>query len=150
MESIIYTDGHQVKVTTKEFITGHANYLIDGIVNARINLIKANIGSAILLIVIGLAGMAAAYFHIFETVPVDNMHIGTLLLTPNRIAALAGLLLLLIGLFWIILNRNKYAVHITTAEGEREPVVSTKKDYVHQIVSAINKALNIRTTDFEA
>ncbi len=150
MDSIIYTDGRDIKVTTREFTTGETNYLIDGILNARSNRIKAKTGLAILLLITGLLFVAAAYFHVFNNLQVDSMHIGTLLLTPNRIAALAGAVLVLIGIFWIAMSRNKYAVHITTAEGEKEPVISTKKDYINQIVTAINKALNIRTGEFHS
>jgi hypothetical protein len=150
MDSIIYTDGRDVKVTTREFITGETNYLIDGILNARSNIIRAKTGSAIILMIIGLLFVAGGYFHLFNNLQVDSMRIGTLSLTPNRIAALAGAVLFLIGMFWIAISRNKYAVHITTAEGEKEPVVSTKKDYVNQIVSAINKALNIRTGELHS
>jgi hypothetical protein len=150
MDSIIYTDGRDIKVTTREFITGETNYLIDGILNARSNIIRAKTGSAIILMIIGLLFVAGGYFHLFNNLQVDSMRIGTLSLTPNRIAALAGAVLFLIGMFWIAISRNKYAVHITTAEGEKEPVVSTKKDYVNQIVSAINKALNIRTGELHS
>ena len=144
MESIIYTDGHETKVTTSQFITGKANYLIDGIVNARMNLIKPRIAAPIMLIFLGLFGIAAGFFHLFNNLQVDSMHIGTLLLTPNRIAALIGLVLFLTGLGWLAYGKRKYAVQITTSEGEKMVIVSTQKDYVDQIVSAINKALNIR------
>jgi len=145
MDSIIYTDGRDIKVTTSQFIAGETNYLIDGIVNARTNFIRAKTGSAIILTVVGLLAIAAGYFHLFRTSQVDSLYLGTMVLTPNRIAAIAGLILVVIGVLWIALSHHRYAVHITTAEGEKEPVVSTKKDYVNQIVSAINKALNLRT-----
>jgi len=150
MDSILYTDGRNIKVTTREFITGEKNYLIDGILNARSTLLKANPSGSILLMVLGLAGIAAGFLHYFSNLQVDNLHLGTLSLTPNRIAAILGAILFLSGLFWIMLSRNKYAVHITTAEGEKEPVVSVKKDYINQIVSAINKALNIRTGEYHS
>jgi hypothetical protein len=150
MDSILYTDGRSIKVTTREFITGEANYLIDGILNARSNLIKAKTGPAILFVIIGLMLAAGGFFHLFNNLQVDDMHIGTFPLTPNRIAALAGAILFLAGIFWIAMSRNKYAVHITTAEGEKEPVVSARKDYISQIVSAINEALNIRTGEIHS
>jgi hypothetical protein len=33
-------------------------------------------------------------------------------------------------------------VHIVTAEGHKEPVISKKRDYVAQIVKALQHALN--------
>src|SRR5438128_2319895 len=138
MDSIIYTDGRNVKVTTNEFISGDTNYRLDGIIDARLNFIRSNTVLPLLFVLLGLVCMAAAWFHLFNSFQIDDMHIGTYFLTLNRVTALAGLLLILVGLFWFLFKRDKYAVHIRTAEGEKEPVVSTKKDYVSQIVSAIN------------
>jgi len=115
---------------------------MQGIISARTNYIKAKATPAVVLILVGVLGVMAGFLHLFDNTQADGMHIGTLVLTANRISAIAGLILFIAGLFWLAGRRNKYAVHITTAEGEKEPVVSTKKDYVNQIVSAINEALD--------
>ena len=71
MDSIIYTDGHDIKVTTREFIAGEKNYLIDGILNARSNPVRAKIGSAILLMITGLIHQVS--MEVFSTVPYTTM-----------------------------------------------------------------------------
>ena len=38
--------------------------------------------------------------------------------------------------------RQRYAVRIATAEGEKDVVVSSRKEYIQQIVDALNRAYN--------
>ena len=61
-------------------------------------------------------------------------------------AAWLGVAIALIGTIQIILERERYAVRIATAEGEKNVVVSKRKEYISQIVDALNEAY--RTVDF--
>jgi hypothetical protein len=142
MDTVLYTDGHNVKVTSTQFIVGSARYLIDGILQARMSLLKANIGGAIVLLLLGIATAAAGYFQFFSNEQVNNIAFGTWILTINRLAMLIGGFFILCSVIWVLAGRNRYAVHITTAEGEKEPLISTKRDYVSQIVNALNKAIH--------
>jgi hypothetical protein len=141
MENVLYTDGHNVKVTTHKFIVGRVAYLIDGILNARIQMIHGNVAGAIILLLLGIAAALGGYFHYFSGEQIDGLAIGSWVFTYNRLAMLAGGFFMLCSLVWLLTSHNRYAVHITTAEGEKEPIVSTKKDYVAQIVKALNKAI---------
>jgi hypothetical protein len=141
MDSVIYTDGHGIRVTNREFISGEKKYLIEGIVSARMNLIKAKVAQATLLSIAGLLAVTGGVTNFFSTVPIGNFTVGNVVITPNILMAALGAILFVAGIMWIITTHNSYAVHITTAEGEKEPIVSEKKDYVAQIVSAINIAL---------
>lgn len=143
-QSVIYTDGHGVKVTTTEFITAHANYLIAGISRVRIHAIKASKIPGVVLLLLGLAAMVASAIHLFNSMDVQPFYIGTILLTANRVAFAVGLVLLLAGIISMAAMRDKYAVNITTAEGEKEPVVSLKQDYITQIVTALQKVVAYR------
>jgi len=142
MDTVLYTDGRSVKVTTQQFIVGQAHYLVDGILNARINLIRANVAGAVVMLLIGLIAAAAGYLKYFSEAQINDWVIGNITVTTNVLAIIAGAFLFLIGLVWMIASHNRYAVHITTAEGEKEPLVSTKKDYVTAIVKALNKAIH--------
>src|SRR5437868_4950008 len=66
MEGVIYTDGHGTKVTTQEFITGNTTYLIRGIMEARMNQIKASLLPAITLLILGVIAFAAGFLHLFN------------------------------------------------------------------------------------
>jgi hypothetical protein len=142
MENVLYTDGHHVKVTRQHLIVGKVAYLIDGILNARINMIHGNVAGAIILLLLGIVAALGGYFHYFSQEQIDSLAIGSWVVTTNRLALLVGGFLMLCSLIWLLTNHSRYAVHITTAEGEKEPIVSRKKDYVAQIVRAINKAIH--------
>jgi hypothetical protein len=62
----------------------------------------------------------------------------------DQVAGIVGFIFIILGLIALVLRHKKYSVHIRTAEGEKDPLVSRKKDYVSQIVSAINTAVKTR------
>jgi len=69
--------------------------------------------------------------------------------SANTLALWTGLGLALIGIVAIAAVRERYAVRIATAEGEKNAIVSHKKEYIAQIVDALNKAityLHVSTT----
>lgn len=141
MYTTIYIDGKGTRVTSREFITRDAIYLIKGIIDARMNQVKTSAVPAIFCIVAGLLAFSLGAFHLLRGQPGDAFHIGSILLTPNRIAVLLGFFILFSGIAGLLMRHKKYAVHIITTEGERDTVISTKKIYVRRIVLAIRKAL---------
>jgi hypothetical protein len=144
MENTLYTDGHGIKVTTSEFVTGNNSYKIAGIIDAQVNLLRAAITPVVLIILIGLAGIITGAMHLYSHSSVEPFYIGSILVTVNRIVFFTGLLLVAAGLIRAVTMRGKYAVHIVTAEGHKDPVVSTKKEYILEIVAAIQKALTLK------
>src|SRR5829696_5332606 len=137
MDTIIYSDGNGTKVTTHEFITRDAIYLVQGIIDARINRVKISAVPAAFCIVAGVLAICLGALHLLQGEPDDNFYIGSILLTPNRIAALLGFFMAFSGIVGLLTRHKKYTVHIITAEGERDAVISNKKIYVRRIVLAI-------------
>ncbi|MBA3647933.1 MAG: hypothetical protein H0W62_05185 [Chitinophagales bacterium] len=136
-EPVIYTDGHGIKVTSSSLIIGKAQYLINGITNVSLFIIKAPIAPGIILLLIGAGAAIAGFMNIF---PDRVSTSGTYQLTSNQIAIAAGGILFLIGVIWLLFSKEKYTVRITTAEGIKDAVTSTKKEYIRQIVDAISEA----------
>jgi hypothetical protein len=61
-------------------------------------------------------------------------------------AILIGTLLLFTGMLLILIVKPKYALHISTAEGgEDDVIVSPKREYIRQIIDALNRAFMLRT-----
>ncbi len=141
MESTIYTDGHGVKVTNSEFITGKTSYKLEGIVNATTEIIRASVVPAIFLILLGIAGIITGVLHLYPSQQLDFISWGTVIMTANRLAVVIGAFLFIVGIILSFSIRDKYAVHIITAEGHKEAVISKKKDYINQIVRALEKAI---------
>jgi hypothetical protein len=69
-----------------------------------------------------------------------NMAIGDKFILANVVAAWIGVAVALIGTILILAVRERYAVRISTAEGEKNVIVSSRKEYVSQIVDALNEA----------
>src|SRR5580765_4016590 len=140
-EPVIYTDGHGVKVTPVHFITGDMSYLVSGIVSVRMITIKPNRDLALILMIIGLAGIALGMFHFI--LPAAAVSLDDTTLTPNDFAIMIGGIFLVVGVIWGATARDKYTVRITTAEGDKDVIVSNKRDYVKQIVTSLIEAGNI-------
>jgi hypothetical protein len=136
MDSVIYTDGHGTRVTDHEFVTGDSTYSIEGIIDARINQVERAKLPAIFCMLIGLVLAGLGFMRRLDE---RELNMGSFSITPNMLAIVAGIILVLAAILMLSRNR-KYAVHITTAEGEREPIISTRKDYIRQIVEALNNA----------
>ena len=142
-DGVIYTDGHDVKVTPSQFIIGKNEYLLQGITSIRFFTIRGNKLPGIFLMLFGIVGILAGWRQVFSGT-INAAQVGTAAITYNQIAIYGGAILFVLGVLLFALVRDKYAVRITTAEGEKDAVVSTKKDYINQIVSALREAANYR------
>ena len=145
MDNVLYTDGHGIKVTTVNFTTGKTTYRIDGILNAHMKLIKASYAPAILAILLGFAGIVTGALHLIPDNGMQPLTIAGMVISINTVAIIIGALLLIGGAAILAMQHDRYSVHIVTAEGEKDPIVSQKKDYVGQIVSALEYALRLRS-----
>jgi len=145
MDNVLYTDGHGIKVTTLNFFTGKTTYKIDGILNARMNLIKAHYAPALLLLLVGFAGIMTGALHLIPDSVMQPFIVSGIVITVNVLSIILGAFLLISGVILIAVQHDRYSVHIVTAEGEKDPIVSEKKDYVSQIVSALDYALRLRS-----
>jgi hypothetical protein len=64
----------------------------------------------------------------------------------NSLFMIAGIIVFLTGLVIMLKLREKYAVRIATADGEKNVVVSASREYIKQIVDALNRAFLDLTT----
>ncbi len=140
-ESVIYTDGHDVKVTSTKLISGKREYLLSGITAFRLQIIRANRAVPILLLLLGFAAIVAGLLHALPPDLINPVNLSDKVLTINDLAAIAGAVIVLLGIIWMIAEHDRYAVQITTAEGNKDVIVSTKRDYADQIVTALGVAL---------
>ena len=134
-DGVIYTDGHDVKVTPHQLIVGKTEYLLAGVTAIRLVTLRGNKMPPILFILLGIAGIVVGWKQLLS----GAISAG---ITLNQLAVYAGAILFILGALWFGLVHDKYAVRITTAAGEKDAVVSTKKDYINQIVSALQEAAN--------
>ena len=138
-ENVLYTDGHDVTVTDSVLRVKKKWYNLDGISKHGFSIIQPVRLPGILLVAVGSFLTAAG---VAEWV--TRFMPATVVMRLNELSVGLGLLLLLIGIATIISMSERYAVSITTAEGEKHVVVSKRKDYITQIVHALNEAFFAR------
>jgi hypothetical protein len=94
------------------------------------------------MVTIGLITMFAGLLKLIPTTWINDTIIGDTLVSGSTIAMILGASIAFIGVLLLGMIRQRYSVRISTAEGEKDVVVSSRKEYIQQIVDALNSAYN--------
>jgi hypothetical protein len=137
-DKVIYTDGRDVTVTDSTLKVKNTAYKINGITRFTLWTIRPDRWPGVLLMLLGVAALLCGWLGL---IPADmNMRTDDGVVSSNMLAIWIGAGLFLLGLLFLALTRERYAVRISTAEGDKNALVSNKREYVAQIVDALNKA----------
>jgi Family of unknown function (DUF6232) len=140
-DKVIYTDGRDVTVTDTALKVRNTSYNLSGITKLSFWTIRPDRWPGALML---LLGIAAALLGFAGMVPGDmNMRTDNGVVDANTLAIWVGLGLAIIGLLALMLGHVRYAVRIGTAEGEKNAIVSRKREYIAQIVDAIHSAFDL-------
>jgi hypothetical protein len=140
-DKVIYTDGHDVVVTDSTLKIKSTSYKLNGITKAAFWTIRPDRWPGVLLMLLGIIAAVCGYLGL---IPADwSMQTDSGLISGNMIALWSGIALFVIGLLALVLSKERYAVRIGTAEGEKNALVSTKREYVAQIVDALHTAFDL-------
>jgi hypothetical protein len=144
-DRVIYTDGRDVTVTDSALKVKNTSYRLNGITKLYMWTIRPDRWPAVLLLLLGLAAAICGYLGLLP--PSMNLETDNGVLSVNTLAVWIGAGLAVIGFLILILARERYAVRIQTAEGEKNAVVSYKREYVAQIVDALHTAFDVGHPD---
>lgn len=140
-DKVIYTDGHDVIVTDSTLKVKSHSYKLAGITKASFWTIRPDRWPAVLLILLGIIAAVCGYLGLL---PADwNLQLDSGIVSGNTVALWTGLALFVLGILVLMLSRERYAVRIGTAEGEKNAIVSTKREYIAQIVDAVHTAFDL-------
>ena len=140
-DRVIYTDGRDVMVTDSAFKVRNTSYNLSGITKLSFWTIRAERWPGILLL---LFGLTAAVLGFLGKVPADlSIQTDNGMIGSNTLALWAGIGLAVVGLLSLMLAHERYAVRIGTAEGEKNAVVSRRREYIAQIVDAVHSAFDL-------
>lgn len=138
-DKIIYTDGHDVEVTETKLKVKKHQYLLSGIVAHWIQILKPKRVPWIVLLIISLAVSVLGWLGMFPFSWNIQLEDQTLMINPFMIWL--GLGLAVMSILALVFLKQKYAVRIATAEGEKDAVVSDNKAYISQVEAALNRTL---------
>lgn len=137
--SVIYTDGHGVKITDSTFYVHRQQYSLDGIKEIKLLKMPSRKAPGIIMFIIGFALMLLGSLEAlgdFAYTTAQNI----VTVNADMVAIVAGVILVILAILVSIMTKSKYAVKITTAEGEKRPLESKNKEYVAHVVNALKRA----------
>jgi hypothetical protein len=139
-EEIFYTDGQDIVVTLSTLQVRDRFYRLKSIKKHSMAILQPARLPGIILFITGIAlalcGMANA-FPVEWAVNSGFFAEGT---DTNAVAQWSGTALTVIGLILTIILRERYAIRISTEEGEQDAVISTRREYIREILDALNRA----------
>ncbi|UII32901.1 DUF6232 family protein [Fulvivirga ulvae] len=147
-EEIIYTDGHGVKITSDKFYADKDEYNLDGITKIDLQRIPASNAPGIILFILGFLSIVAGSLDIFADIRYSTEE-AVYVMNLNMVAIGLGVALIIGGIIWMIAAKDKYAVEIRTAEGEKQPIVSRSREYAALIVTSLKKAYFRYVKDYD-
>jgi len=143
-ENVLYTDGHDVTVTDSMLQVKKKWYHLSGISKHNFMILQPDRMPAVLLLIAGAILEVIGALNLLPAQLVPSVRVFNLTVTANMMVIGVGIVFLLAGAVWMWLTKERYAVNITTAEGEKNVVVSERKEYITQIIHALNEAFFAR------
>jgi len=141
-DKILYTDGHDVTVTDSMFHVRNMSYRLIGITKHGLHTVKPHRLPGFLVVLVGALLIACGVLNLIPQTYIPSVDIFHKSISGNTMLMGAGAAIVLVGVLIVGLLRERYAVRIATAEGEKDVVVSSQKEYVAQIINALNRAFN--------
>jgi hypothetical protein len=138
--TLYYTDGHQVTITDSGIKVKKTLYRLNGITRHGLSIIYPPRVPFIVLIVLGTGLFIMGTMNLIPASWNTYVNIFGYYFLAVSVFMASGVLLVLAGILVMLRLREKYAVHIITAEGEKDVVVSRSREYISQIVDALNRA----------
>lgn len=127
-------------VTDSMFTVKKKHYRLIGIIKHGLRTIRPLRAPGLLLAITGVLVAALAWVDwITRRLPEPEVLNRTV--DQSLLLLLPGALLVVAGLILVVTVKTRYAVHISTAEGENDVIVSSQREYVNQIVNALTRAV---------
>jgi hypothetical protein len=143
-EKILYTDGHEVTVTDSFFKVKRALYQLNGITKHGLLIIHPDRLLPFLMALLGAMMITMGALSLIPGNTIPNIKFYSIEMSANTLALGLGAGLFVAGCLVLGFMKDRYAIRIATAEGEKNVLVSPRREYVAQVVDALNKAfLNI-------
>lgn len=139
VENVLYTDGRHVTVTNTYFKVKKSMYQLKGITNHGFLIIRPE---RLPVLLVALLGIMLIVLGTSQLIPENfNITLFSIEMATNAAVTGVGVALLTVGAVAMSLMRERYAIRISTAEGEKNVIVSRQKEYINLILDALNHAI---------
>jgi len=142
LDKVLYTDGRGITVTDSTFQVNKKSYQLNGIVKHGLLVIRPERVPGMLMLVVGFIVAVVGILSLIPSSFIASMEVDGKVVSANTMAMWSGGFIAVIGLLILTIERERYAVRIATAEGEKNAVVSERREYISQIVEALNEAFS--------
>lgn len=140
-EGILYTDGHNVTVTYSTIQVKKKWYSLRGITKHSFSVLSPIRFQFVLMLIVGLILSIAGLMGFMPASARDwSITLVGVSISANELAFYSGIVMTLLACLLMLFVPERYALTITTAEGEKNVVVSKRKEYINQIINALNEA----------
>ena len=137
---LYYTDGHEVTITDSGFKVKKTLYQLNGITRHGFSIISPVRAPFAILMIMGSIIFACGAMNFLPVAWMRSVSIFGFTLLVNSVVMTSGVVLFILGMLVMLQLKEKYAVKIFTSEGEKNVVVSQSREYISQIVDALNRA----------
>lgn len=142
-DEIFYTDGQDIVVTLSTLQVGDRFYSLKNIKKHSMAILQPARLPGVILFIAGVALALCGMANAFPVSWASNTGLFAAGTDTNAIAQWTGTAMTVTGLLLTIMLRERYAVRIATEEGEQDAVVSTRPEYIREILDALNRAYMI-------
>jgi len=139
-EKVLYTDGHEVTVTDSFFKVKKALYQLNGITKHGLFIIHPDRLAPFLGLLLGVMMITIGSLRLIPMSTIPNIEVNSIEISANSIALGLGILVFVVGGLAFVFMKPRYAIRIATAEGEKNVLVSPRREYIAQVVDALNRA----------
>ena len=139
-EEIFYTDGEDVIVTLSTLQVKDRFYRLKAIKKHSLAILQPARLPGLIVFIVGITLSVMGMAYVFNSdVPAD-WSFTKQVVSVNFVAQWLGVLMAMGGLMLTVALRERYAVRLDTPDGERLAFVSSKREQIMEIVSALNRA----------
>jgi hypothetical protein len=124
------------------FHVRNMSYHLIGITKHGLHIVRPHRLPGFLLVIAGILVLVSGILNLVPKDFIPSVEMFGISLSGSAILLGTGAAIVLVGVLIVGLLRERYAVRIATAEGEKDVVISKQKEYVTQIISALNRAFN--------
>jgi len=143
-EKVLYTDGGSVTVTESALLVKKMWYDLRGVSKYGLIILQPSRLPWLVVMIMGIALLIVGSMKLVPGGWMDDMHWGDVIVTENLLSVLVGAVVTLTSIGVMLSVSERYAVSITTADGEHQVLVSRRKEYVSCIIRALNNAFFAR------